>query len=300
MKHMIGQHLHRFDLQLCDSALGNIVQHLDRPRFAAQVAKALEAQPLLRDHLKTAADPSLDAEEARLLLHESELRCLEAIVEGDLDRPWQPYRELHHRYLETVAEVRDHVTRQAAEDWSKDCSEFGRQLESEPCRLSEGIDIVRRWVRQLRTLLRVMGAVELLPAPEGRLPTPTNPTPAPPTPTAQSTEPVAPPPMGPVPLTEPTPGLAAVLSQLTDAVNKIGAPAVPHLPSPEALSKEGAAKFLGVPVKTIEYMIRARKIQYAQLGSQRGRVIPVEVLRKLLQEKTQLTAQEELQRRGRR
>ena len=53
-------------------------------------------------------------------------------------------------------------------------------------------------------------------------------------------------------------------------------------------------------MKTVEYLIRTRKVRYVQLGSQRGRVIPVEALRKLLQENTQLTAEEELRQRGRR
>ena len=34
---MPRQHLNKFELQLCDYLLGNIVQILDRPRFAAQV-----------------------------------------------------------------------------------------------------------------------------------------------------------------------------------------------------------------------------------------------------------------------
>jgi excisionase family DNA binding protein len=295
---MLGEHLHTFDRQLCDYTLANVLQHMHRSPFAAQVAENLARRPLLLDHLKNAADPSLDGEDVRLLLHDKELHSPETAVEFAVSFLWQPDRELHRRHLQTVVEARAHVTRQAAEDWSKECAEFSQQLEAERLRLQEGIEIIRQWVRRLRTLLRVMGAVDLLPAPEGRSPTPTHPTPAP---TTQSTAPVAPlEPAGPVPSSEPIPDFAAVLSQLTDAVTKISAPAPAQPPPPEALSKEDAAKFLGVPVKTIEYLIRARKIQYAQLGSQRGRVIPVEALRKLLQEKTQLTAQEELQRRGRR
>lgn len=69
---------------------------------------------------------------------------------------------------------------------------------------------------------------------------------------------------------------------------------------PEALSKEDAARFLGVGVPAIENLIRTRKIQYVQLGSQRGRVIPVEALRKLLKDNLQLTGEELQKRRGRR
>lgn len=298
---MTGQHLHDFDLQLCAYAVENVAQHMARPRFAARLAEILAPRPLLLAYLKNAADRSLDAEDVRLVLHDKELNSLENAVEGELDRPWEPYEALHRRYLQTVVEVRNNLTRQVAEDWSDDCARFAQQLEEGRVRLHEGIGVVRDWVRRLRTLLRVMGAVELLPAPEGRSPTPTHRTPASLPLNAPSTRLASPHQTAvALPPTEPVSGLASTLLQLTDAVNKIGAPGAAQLPPPEALSKQDAAKFLGVPVKTIEYLIRVRKIQYAQLGSQRGRVIPVEALRKLLQDKTQLTAQEELQRRGRR
>ena len=296
---MTVPHLHTFDLQLCAHAVENVAQHLGRPSFAAQVDKALANRPLLRDYLKKAADPSLEAEEARLLLNDSELNALEMAVEFALTLRWEPSPALHRRYINTLKEIRENLSGQAAEDWSADCGRFARELEGERLRLQEGIDIVRQWVRRLRTLLRAMGAVELLPAPEGRSPTPTHPTPAPPTPNKPSTEPVAPmPPAGLMPSTEPISGLAVVLSQLTDIASKMSAPTATQAPPAEALSKEDAAKFLGVPVKTVEYLIRVRKIQYVQLGSQRGRVIPVEALRKLLQDNTQLTAQEEFRRRA--
>ncbi len=55
-------------------------------------------------------------------------------------------------------------------------------------------------------------------------------------------------------------------------------------PHPEALDKEAAARFIGVDVATIEHLIRTRKLEYVQYGSQRGRVIPVDSLRKFLEE----------------
>jgi hypothetical protein len=57
--------------------------------------------------------------------------------------------------------------------------------------------------------------------------------------------------------------------------------------APAALSKEDAARFLGVEVGAIEHLIRIRKLEYVQHGSQRGRVIPVEGLRKFLEEHCQ-------------
>jgi excisionase family DNA binding protein len=100
---------------------------------------------------------------------------------------------------------------------------------------------------------------------------------------------------------EPNRDLAAALGRLADVMDRVLTAGAPQALPPEALSKEDAAKFLGVSVPTIQHLIRTRKIQYVQLGSQRGRVIPVEALRKLLQDHLQVTGEEELRRRrGRR
>jgi excisionase family DNA binding protein len=69
--------------------------------------------------------------------------------------------------------------------------------------------------------------------------------------------------------------------------------------TPEYLSKEDAAQFLGVPVKTITYLLTCRKLRFVQIGSQRGRVIPVEELRKFAQQKIVPTAEEMLAKKRR-
>lgn len=61
---------------------------------------------------------------------------------------------------------------------------------------------------------------------------------------------------------------------------------------PEALSKEDAAKFTGLDVGAIEYLIRVKKLSYVQHGSQRGRVIPVESLREFLKKHGQEAVKE--------
>ena len=66
---------------------------------------------------------------------------------------------------------------------------------------------------------------------------------------------------------------------------------------PEALSKEDAARFLGVDEATIEHLIRVRKLAFVQYGEQRGRVIPVEALRQFLEDNRQATAGELMGRR---
>ena len=61
---------------------------------------------------------------------------------------------------------------------------------------------------------------------------------------------------------------------------------------PEYLSKEDAARFLGVEVGTIEQLIRTRQLRYIQIGSQRGRVVAVNDLREFAKSHTELTGQE--------
>ena len=172
---MIGQHLHKFDLQLCAYAVDNLAQHMDRPKFAAQVDKILNGRPLLLDYLKNAGEKSIEAEDVRLLLNNKELNSLESTAEGIFDRHWQPDEALHRRYIGTVKEIRDNLSRQAAEDWSEECARFAKCLEADRVRLPQGISIIREWVRRLRTLLGAMGAVSMLPRPDGPLPTPTMP-----------------------------------------------------------------------------------------------------------------------------
>ena len=181
---MIGQRLHQFDLDLTAYLVGNITQYLDRPAFLADVETICSSRPLL-DYLHL----SHAGEEKRLVLNDDELYRLALIFEDHLNRRWSASESVHRRFVKTLPEVRNHLSRQAAEEWSDDCSRFASLLEKRQVRLSEGIGIVRGWVGRLRTLLRVMGGVELLPAPEGGSATPTCPTPESPisnTPAAES------------------------------------------------------------------------------------------------------------------
>jgi excisionase family DNA binding protein len=89
------------------------------------------------------------------------------------------------------------------------------------------------------------------------------------------------------------------LDRLVLALEQFGTPADILHPMPEALSIEEAARFIGVDVTTIQYLIRVKKLEYVQYGSQRGRIIPVESLRRFLQEYRQATGKEQRRKRGR-
>jgi predicted HTH domain antitoxin len=91
--------------------------------------------------------------------------------------------------------------------------------------------------------------------------------------------------------------IADALQRIAEATERGGQVVVAALP-PEALSKEDAARFIGVDVGAIEQLIRTRKIAYVQYGSQRGRVIPVESLRKFLKEHREASIDELLTKRG--
>jgi hypothetical protein len=85
--------------------------------------------------------------------------------------------------------------------------------------------------------------------------------------------------------------LALALERIALALEQQKATVVSSV-SPAALSKEDAARFLGVDEATVEHLIRTRKLAYVQHGSQRGRVIPVESLRAFLKEYRQATGEE--------
>src|ERR1700676_4403337 len=82
--------------------------------------------------------------------------------------------------------------------------------------------------------------------------------------------------------------IADALERIAVALERQSTSAIAALP-PEGLSKEDAARFIGVDVATIEQLIRTRKIVYVQYGSQRGRIVPVESLRQFLREYRQPT-----------
>lgn len=173
---MAGEKLHNYDLQLCDYVLGNINQYLGEKRFA-RAARQVLSPPILK-YLVDDLDPEIDQE--RLLLSDREFDSLESTFEGDvpeLNKEWFANEHLHDRRVQCVREVRDELTRQDAEDWSRACARFAERLKGKHVRLGEGIEIVHEWVWHIRRLLRAMGAIDLLPYPEGRSPTPTNPTP---------------------------------------------------------------------------------------------------------------------------
>lgn len=286
----LGEALHDYDLELCDLAASNVRIHLQDPDFAGHLKEGLPKG--LYRYLQKGRDPKV--EQDLLLLGDGELDVLIDALSWCAGREWQPYESLHRWHVHTLREVREPLSEQAAEDWSRACGEFGDALLAKRLPVYEGVEVVRDWVRRLRELLRAAGAVELLPSPEGLSPTPTNETPSA---AVGATK-------RPQESTQPMRGeaahgsLAGTLNRLADALDRMGVPAA-QVPSPEALSKQDAAKFLGVEGKTVEHLIRTRKIQYVQLGSRRGRVIPVDALRKLLQDNTQLTAEEEIRRRAR-
>jgi excisionase family DNA binding protein len=70
--------------------------------------------------------------------------------------------------------------------------------------------------------------------------------------------------------------------------------------SPLAVSKEDAAKLTGLPLATIEQLIRERRLAYVQVGTQRGRVIPVESLRQFIEANLQPTGEDLPRKRSRR
>jgi hypothetical protein len=92
---------------------------------------------------------------------------------------------------------------------------------------------------------------------------------------------------------------AAMSATLLDALDRLAGSPVRDL-SPMAVSKEDAAKLIGLPVAAVEQLIRERRLAYVQVGAQRGRVIPVDSLRKFIEANLQPTGEDLLKNRSRR
>jgi excisionase family DNA binding protein len=93
------------------------------------------------------------------------------------DRLWLPYDSLHERHVYCIREIRETLTRQAAEDWSQASAQFSEKLTARQVRLHEGLEVVHTWIFHLRRLLKAMGATHYLPHPDGGFPSPSFPTP---------------------------------------------------------------------------------------------------------------------------
>jgi hypothetical protein len=276
---MVGEHLHRYDLEICDYLIGNVVSHMDNSDYIGDLEKALTCRPLLH-YLVQSQDCSIDGDDRRLLLNDAELDRLELVFSDELDRSWFADEDLHRRYLATVAEVREHVSRQAAEDWSADCAKFARQLETPRTRLWESIGIIREWVGQLRTLLRVMGALALLPAPEGGFPTPTYPDPP---------QPASPPPSAPTRPDESADGtLRAMLAETQALQREVRDLLVSQRQIKNFYTTAEVAQMLGKAEFTIREWCRRGRARAEKQGSGRGKhqawVIAHEELQRLQRE----------------
>jgi excisionase family DNA binding protein len=294
-----GERLHQFDVALCINALDNVRAYMDDPAFAAYVEEQVE--PPVLAYLKALGDGD---EPEPMLLTDRELAELAETFWGgplEFDRAWVPYMPLHRRAIDCVLEVRASLASEYAEEWARASARFAEQLEGERVRLGGGIEVVGAWVGEVRRYLRAMNAMAWLPAPEGAFPTPTNPAPAAPAPPASTRGGLTATEGGPghVAPADPPPGIASVLERLAVALDRLGAPPGPQAPAAEALCKTDAAAFLGVDVPTIEYLIRAKKLEFVQYGTQRGRVIPVASLRQFLEQHRQVTAEEFFKNRAR-
>jgi hypothetical protein len=167
--------LHDYDIDLTDYAIGNVVQYLPDKKFARWVVAHI-GSPSVLEYLRKRSDRNVDAEQIRELLCDTEMAALESTFEDGPPgrvRDWVPYVELHRRYISTVREVRDGLSRQTAEEWSADCSRFAEELEEGGLTLHAGLKIVRKWIQRLRDLQLAMGAEQFVPpgdVPKGHAP----------------------------------------------------------------------------------------------------------------------------------
>ncbi len=199
-----------------------------------------------------------DAEPPPRLLSDEELRDLAGVFgdeEFQHDRDWTPYEGLYRRSIDCVTEIRDALAKQYADDWASLSAQFAERLEASRVWLHEGIEVVREWASEVRRLLRAMGATNLLPAPEGAFPTPTNPQPPQPQPT---------PPL-------PAPASPRADDNLIAAIGEIRELLVSQRAARDWYSTEQLARLLGKAEFTVREWCRNGRIHAEKKGSGRGK-----------------------------
>jgi hypothetical protein len=185
---MVGKTLHAFDLKLCHEVVDNVASHLGDHRFLAGFRETVSG-PLLahllawRDYdfpQDLFSEAELDAP-TKLLLNGQELLsifsacewCEEAIPNMMLSWDWTPNPSVYRGYINCLAEIRKRLAGTVADPWANISVAFSEQLESSRLPLHDGIEVIRKWVKELRSLLGAMDASHFLPSPEGEFPTPT-------------------------------------------------------------------------------------------------------------------------------
>jgi hypothetical protein len=169
--------LHNFDFELCLYIRGNMLRQSGGSRYHAELYLELE-DPLIAYLGLGEIEP--DDQHERLLLTSDEIDYM-ALAAADLsDRfrlEWEPYENLHRRSIGCVRELRNELSTEAGEEWSRKSNDFAKRLEQKQLSLEDGIYVVGEWIFEVRRYLAAIGWVSLLPLPQGNWPSPSRPLP---------------------------------------------------------------------------------------------------------------------------
>lgn len=91
--------------------------------------------------------------------------------------------------------------------------------------------------------------------------------------------------------------ILAALETIQAGIDQVVAQATGSGWAPAALGIDEAARYLGIHPKTLNYLIRTRKVRYVKVGEQRGRVFRRQDLDLYLEGNLLLTADELLAKR---
>jgi hypothetical protein len=166
--------LHEFDFALCEYVRGNFPPCLREPFIEAGVSQLPRVfADYLRARLRLDGPPE---SESYFLLNDEELSRLQSIA---LTSPtsWRSIREVHDDATKCTREIRQELSPEDAQRWSKRSSRFRNELESSELNVSAGIACIREWLDELRRYKVAIYGTTLLPRPEGGFPTPSHPEP---------------------------------------------------------------------------------------------------------------------------
>lgn len=160
---MSGEALNQYYRELCDYVRANVEEACSDDAFRWYIEQDLDDR--LLGCIGLAADES-DSPEDQALFSVADLIELENAVRlAWPKKKWSPSPPIHKRKVHCVPEITVALTKNDAEDWSRESSKFAQQLEEENVSLEDGVGIVTGWIICLRRLLVTIERSDVTPEP---------------------------------------------------------------------------------------------------------------------------------------
>ena len=163
--------LHDFDLKLCWYLKDNLRAFFEDPRRTS-LLNGVDQR--LVDFIKFDLTEVDGFVRPSILLGGDEFNLLKNCCEPKLQLTgtWNGYQGLHSRHLLCRPEIAHRISEYEGQLWCERSGEYASQLESPSTTIKEGVEVIEDWVYEVRRYKLALGFQNLLPCPEGSIPTP--------------------------------------------------------------------------------------------------------------------------------